>query len=374
MKVSFAAGYKLILTGLISLILFPLTSLGWWNTGHSVAAALAEKRLSDKTRKAVNALLARQINLPGQVKCYSSSNNYMTATASWMDEIKKGWWTSGKAKSFYSAAHYIDIPVDLNNPPAPASIRSLLEKEIIATDGDNVLTTLRAAVKSLAGDTTQEEKAFALRLIIHNIADMTCPMHLCDIRSGSNVPTTRGGNWVYINSPEQISIIDGNSQSATNLHAFWDAMANANQQVPYADSCDLTTQDEAFIAKMVSTLNSKFAGLDKEVSATADVMEWCEDSATAAVTSAADPAIFQNSYVSNNHIYIDRLTQSYLEKAKNVAQTQVYKAGVRLANLLNAIYDPESASSAYVDYIQSLLKDKNVKHLFEIKEVDVKFY
>ncbi|MCP3965564.1 MAG: S1/P1 nuclease [Lentisphaerae bacterium] len=375
MKGFLSAGSKFILVITLSAFLMPLTGMAWWNTGHSLAALLAEKRLSEKTLKNVNELLSKQIKLPGQVKCYSTNAHYMAATASWMDEIKKGWWTSGSSKSFYSTAHYIDIPVDITNPPVPSDVRSLLETEITVTGGDNVLTTLRSAVKSLAGDTTQGEKAFALRLLIHNVGDITCPMHACDVQNGTSVPTTRGGNWVYINTPIQVKSVDGNSQKVSKLHAFWDSMANANEQVPYADSCDLTSQDEEFLGKMVNVLNNKFSGaLDRNIANTPDIMDWAEDTAIVALTFTADPEIYKNSYVSNSRIYVDELSSDYQEKAKDAAQSQVFKAGARLANLINAVYDPENAPAAYVDYVESLLKDKSVKYLFELKKVDVQFY
>ena len=47
-------------------------------------------------------------------------------------------------------------------------------------------------------------------------------------------------------------------------------------------------------------------------------------------------------------------SQEYRDITGEVSKIQVYKAGIRLADILNAIYDPDNALPAYKDYVKNL--------------------
>ena len=53
-------------------------------------------------------------------------------------------------------------------------------------------------------------------------------------------------------------------------------------------------------------------------------------------------------------IKISDPSQLYQKLVRDVSAIQVYKAGIRIANMLNAIYDPENASSAYCNFIEKI--------------------
>jgi hypothetical protein len=68
-------------------------------------------------------------------------------------------------------------------------------------------------------------------------------------------------------------------------------------------------------------------------------------------------------------VMIPKLPETYRELAKNIAEIQIYKAGIRLADMLNAIYDPEEAKPAYDKFVISL----NGETLNELCPVNIQF-
>ncbi|RJY10392.1 S1/P1 Nuclease [Aurantiacibacter aquimixticola] len=162
----------------------------WGPTGHRVTAEIAQDNVSGKTRAEIAGILGTE-GLP--------------EGSTWPDEQR-----SNPAPFWQDTAgpfHYVTLPVgrevhQLVHPP----------------EGD-ALSALEGFTATLRSDTaTQEEKALALRFIVHIVSDLHMPLH-----AGNG--TDRGGN------DYQVLWFD----EPTNLHWVWDEGMILRQQLSYTE-------------------------------------------------------------------------------------------------------------------------------------------
>ena len=150
------------------------SSLRWSNTGHRTVGKIAEKHLKSSTKRKIKKLLK------GQSLAFVST---------YADDIK----SDKRYNDFYSW-HYVNMPLDSNYEDS--------EKN---PNGD--LATGIAYCKKVIKDenSSDADKAFYLKLLIHLIGDLHQPMHV-------GLAEDRGGNdfkvqWFF---------------NDTNLHRVWD--------------------------------------------------------------------------------------------------------------------------------------------------------
>jgi len=150
------------------------SSLKWSNTGHRTVGKIAEKHLKSSTKRKIKKLLK------GQSLAFVST---------YADDIK----SDKRYNDFYSW-HYVNMPLDSNYEDS--------EKN---PNGD--LATGIAYCKKVIKDenSSDADKAFYLKMLIHLIGDLHQPMHV-------GLAEDRGGNdfkvqWFF---------------NDTNLHRVWD--------------------------------------------------------------------------------------------------------------------------------------------------------
>jgi len=150
------------------------SSLRWSNTGHRTVGKIAEKHLKSSTKRKIKKLLK------GQSLAFVST---------YADDIK----SDKRYNDFYSW-HYVNMPLDSNYEDS--------EKN---PNGD--LATGIAYCKKVIKDenSSDDDKAFYLKMLIHLIGDLHQPMHV-------GLAEDRGGNdfkvqWFF---------------NDTNLHRVWD--------------------------------------------------------------------------------------------------------------------------------------------------------
>lgn len=165
----------------------------WGPTGHRVTAEIAENNISGRTRAEIAAILGTE-GLP--------------EGSTWPDEQR-----SNPAPFWQEEAgpyHYVTLPEgrtieELEHPP----------------EGD-ALTALERFTATVRDETaSREEKALALRFIIHIVSDLHMPLH-----AGNG--TDRGGNDVIVNWFDE----------TTNLHWVWDEGMILRQQLSYSEYTD----------------------------------------------------------------------------------------------------------------------------------------
>ena len=394
----------LIICALSTLISYSANA--WWPSGHCLAATIASGNLTQQTREAVDRLLNITIECPGPIYCvdHYPGGNRLVAVATWADNVKAknvNWGTTKDAQSFYSSTHFIDsiLYCNKNNKKAPfRRVREAINASRKLTKfgtPDNAVSALRAAIVTLKSNTASKgEKDFALRYLIHLSGDITQPLHATDpeyypnpaSRPGAYIDT-KGGSNILFGRPSSIKVLFDEPEPPFcyyDLHSFWNDIGDSYKfpQIPYVSgniSISMTQQmsldAEAEILKM-DVFNSKniensngqlisFTQLNRNLSNNPDPMEWAADT----YVQARDFAIRRGRgfldlnpgkdriftfLEGHQSIIIPRLPHKYRELTKNIAEIQIYKAGIRLANMLNAIFDTKHAPTAYVNFANSL--------------------
>lgn len=186
---------KTVKTGvlLVSLFVAVVTAWGYGPTGHRVVARIAEKHLSPEAKAGVESILGKESLVDVSV---------------WADFIK-----SDPNWKHANPWHYINFPdgsdyaSSKKNPEGDAYVKT---KEFIEVLRD--------------GDATREEKAIALKFIVHLVGDLHQPLHVGREKD-------RGGNDV---DAEWFG-------HDTNAHRIWDSelIDSADYSFSeYADSID----------------------------------------------------------------------------------------------------------------------------------------
>ncbi|MGA0155682.1 MAG: S1/P1 nuclease [Flavobacteriaceae bacterium] len=150
------------------------TSL-WGQTGHRVVGRIAEQHLNKRAQKAIRSLL----------------EGYSLAYASTIaDEIK-----SDKAYDAYGPWHYVNFDMDKTYDPSSAD------------DRGDIVYGIQKCIEVLSNKQSSEsDKSFHLKLLIHFIGDLHQPLHV-------GRSEDQGGNRI------QVSWFSRNS----NLHRVWDS-------------------------------------------------------------------------------------------------------------------------------------------------------
>ncbi len=164
-------------------LLIPLTgsqALAWGPDGHRAVARLAEARLTDKARAAVQALLGGES---------------LADVATWADEVRN---TTHPATYNW---HFTDVPITARRFNRTRDCKPNAEK------GDCSVAAFERLTAILSDPTRSAlERREALSFIVHIVGDIHQPLH------SAERDHDQGGNLVNVTLLGQM----------TNLHAAWD--------------------------------------------------------------------------------------------------------------------------------------------------------
>lgn len=187
--------------------------------------------------------------------------------------------------------HFVGIPKNKNDYLAWRDCKNKPE-------GDCVIKALERFKTQAVSDPDKAKRTFALKFIVHLVGDMHQPLHCANNND-------LGGNWV--------SVVFFNENTNTNLHKVWDSKIIWKvglSQNQYADSVEQGLTDQQMQTIQQGTL-----------------IEWALEAHKVARDSAYA--------IPNNH----KLGQAYFDKNKPVVDQQLCRGGLRLAKLLNDIFN-----------------------------------
>lgn len=248
------------------------TAMAWGQKGHDVTAALAERHLTPTTAAAINELL------DGKSIVYWSN---------WLDNA------SHTPEYAYSKTwHYKNIDAGQNYDAVPPF------------ETGDVLTAIAAQSEILRSpDATKEQKALALKILVHLVGDLHQPMHM-------GHASDLGGNRV------NVKFFNSNA----NLHGIWDSsLLEAGHKWSYTEWVDQI--DRVSPEELEEILAGSHIDWGRE----------CVQIATAVYD--ATPAD-------------SRISYDEVAKWTPVIEKQLLRGGRRLALVLNTIFDPEGAGTA----------------------------
>ncbi len=257
---------KEILKRLIFAVLILLLSTGkayaWGSTGHRAIAFIAYQKLDNKVKSKIADLLG---------------NDYLPYYANWADEVR-----SEKNNPYAKLPHYVNMPMDVDYAQSEKS------------EYGDVVTILNDMVSKLKSDqTSREEKAIALKMIIHLVGDIHQPMHV-------SLEEDLGGNKVAVKWYGE----------ENNLHKVWDEGLIDHSRLSYTELAHFAE---------IGEINPGLKG-----NAT-DFASWADE------THQITKRIY-------SHLGNLDYSYAYSKEYMPVVYVQIKKAGDRLANLLNDIF------------------------------------
>ncbi|MGB5482061.1 MAG: S1/P1 nuclease [Eudoraea sp.] len=254
---------SIVLLCLLSAHLVMGNSNFWSKTGHRVVGEVAMGHLNRKTKRAVSKLLNGQS---------------LAAVSNYADIIK-----SDRAFKNFSAWHYVNIPLDKNY------------SEVEPSPNGDLVTGIQKCIEILKSqNSTEADRIFYLKMLIHLIGDLHQPMHVGRAED-------KGGNDIQLQW----------FGKGSNLHRVWDSNMINDYGMSYTE------------------LSKKLPVLDKEQIREikkGTVLEWVKESQELV-----------------NEIYSsvgkgEKLGYSYSYKYWNTVEKQLQKGGLRLAQVLNDIF------------------------------------
>ena len=227
---------RITITGILLISMFVnFTAAAWGPTGHDVVAAIAEQHLSKKAKKEISKLL------DGKSIVYYSS---------WMDNIQNSpYWENGYDKT--KTWHYANVD--------KGHTYETMEKN---KDGDvvNGLEMLTKEMKENYAQLTDSMKVDYLKMIVHMVGDLHCPMHAGRL-------SDRGGNGMKVKWFGQ----------NTNLHSVWDSKIVASARnwsySEWVENLDRTSKEY----KKNVTVGSYRDWFAETVENAASIYEYVED-------------------------------------------------------------------------------------------------
>lgn len=235
----------------------------WGATGHRTIGAIASLHLDETVKLKIDTLLAGQS---------------LALVATYADEIK-----SDNRYKFLGPWHYVNFPFDTTYEKHPKS------------DKGDIIVAINTCVKILKNpESSKEDKAFYLKLLVHFIGDLHMPLHI-------GLKEDKGGNDFQVRWFKQ----------GTNLHSVWDFKIIEKYGMSYT---------ELFQNRTVLT--------SEEIKAigSGSVIDWMYESR------AHCKDIYENTKVG------EQLGYEYMYQYTTLVRSQLQKAGIRLAFLLNTIF------------------------------------
>jgi hypothetical protein len=287
---------------LVCLILLPAKVTSAWGAGgHMMTAYIAYQRLNSKAKAEVNRLLRLPIN-PASVT--NRSLNFVNASH-WADDLRPF-----AEFKFAAVQHFADFPFSVDGTPVPTD----------QPGPDNVIVALERNVETLKTSTDDNERAQALRFIIHFVGDIHQPLHCSTRVDSAHRDGDRGGNGFDVRVPNA----NGKLQKK-NLHSYWDSgLGSFPPTGPnFAPPPRNKIPPAVSVAVQGNPATSPFLHLDNP----ADFAGWAKESSDLAQRKAYDglePGGTPNA--------------AYRREGTRIARRRVAWGGYRLAALLNSIW------------------------------------
>jgi hypothetical protein len=291
---------------------------GWWCEGHEVVAMIAAKHIGANAQAAVDMLL-KKYPPAAERFCKDTPDNAMAIASTWADDVKR----TEKTATW----HYMDIPLGLKK----GDPEMYCEPIGPAVNGGErpgcILSALRSNLNILhSKNESDEEKAAALRYLIHLVGDLHQPLHT----TGNN---DQGGNCTPVQFFAEPKI--------ANLHSVWDGM------ILKKDLAAKHVTLPQLAAELDQRYQSKAASWTKQGP---QFDKWAWEGHVVAqkvVYADLDPKPPVEAYIARPVCKVEAekfgalhilVGDAYQAEAAPVVEEQLAKAGYRLAEILNDIW------------------------------------
>jgi hypothetical protein len=285
----------------LCLLLLSSDGLSWGDGGHMIVANIAYARLNPTAKAQVNKLIKIDIEPPGVT---AKDLDFVNASH-WADDLRPV-----EAFSSTLGLHFVDLPFSADSTKLPGDL----------PEPQNVITALGKYLNILKTSTDDNERAQALRFIIHFVGDIHQPLHCSTRVTAKLTEGDRGGNLFTI------KLVGANGKTETvKLHSYWDGGIGDFPKT----GANFTPPPLGQIPPAVKRITKEFPDSDAgwKTGAPDDFAGWAKESSDLA-QSVAYQGITANT----------KPSAAYNKKALQTAHQRVAWAGYRLAALLNSVW------------------------------------
>ncbi|TXD48747.1 S1/P1 nuclease [Polaribacter sp. IC073] len=235
----------------------------WGQNGHRVTGKIAENHLKKKAKRKIDKILN------GQSLAFVST---------YADEIK-----SDKAFRKYSSWHYVNMDLDESYADTAKNPK-----------GD-IVTGINKCIEVLKDkNSSDEDKTFHLKMLIHFVGDLHQPMHIGQRED-------KGGNTIQVQWFGQ----------GANLHSVWDTKMIENWNMSYLELAD-NARDLS--KKQIAAIEA------------GTLVEWVDE-------------IHEVTKKVYNSVEVgEKLSYRYSYDHFGTVRDQLQRGGIRLAKILNDIF------------------------------------
>lgn len=319
----------------IFIVVFSSQVFAWGDMGHRLVGVIAEEAMTEDARSFVRGIvgiepLSVAAVFPDLVR---DDARFGTKTP-----------TTDNIDHDFSVYHYCEIPVGYNYDNRPKKIQK---------DCHGVIKYTTKLLKD--SKASREAKMIALRYLVHVVGDVHQPLH---VGNGYD----RGGNGCTVKWKKSGS----DTETQMNLHSFWDEVMIDELRESFAKS--KKTPAPKYLGEFVSALKAKHPELltanSKKKYGAGSVTDWLEESQKLRDTIYPDAPgsmdIVKKGEEYKNRPYcvwylnqdkdktvapgskvieskIPVLTAAYSSKHQEVVELQIFKAGLRLASILDQV-------------------------------------
>ncbi len=235
----------------------------WGRNGHRATGEIAEEHLSKKAKRVIDDLL---------------DGASLALVSTYGDEIK-----SDDLYDEYWAWHFVNYPFGSSYESHPKS------------DRGDLIQGIDTCIQVLKDDqSSREDKAFHLKMLVHFIGDLHQPLHV-------GQASDKGGNDFQVRWFDE----------GTNLHTVWDTKMIESYNMSYSE---LASNRKRLSKRQVEEIQK------------GTTLDWMRESRTLCED------VYANTKVGEN------LGYNYMYKYVDVAKFQLQKGGIRLAKVLNDIF------------------------------------
>jgi hypothetical protein len=269
-----------------------------------MTAKIAFDRLNPRAKAEAVRLMAIPIN-PSDI---TNRRLGFFRGAVWPDDVRRS-----PGFEFSGNEHFADFPFSVDGTPLPN-----LPLEA------NVIKALGRYVQVLKTSTDDNERAQALRFIIHYVGDIHQPLH-CSARVDREHPKgDEGGNLFFIRVP-----VKGGAVASVKLHSYWDGGLDSFPRGGGAPDFEPPVQgliDSAVVSIVKQNPDTNhLLGLDNPT----NFQGWADESSW-----LAEKYAYANRTLAPN----TRISDAYKQNGITLARRRVAWGGYRLAALLNSIW------------------------------------
>jgi hypothetical protein len=286
-------------TALFLALCAPVPAYAWGNEGHEAIARIARSYLTPAARERVDVILASDND--------TLTASDMAARATWAD-VWRG------SHRFTASWHFADI--ELEGGSLDAACFGFPPRQGLASEGpaqDCVVAKIEQFTRELRDPATSDaERRFALKFVLHFVGDVHQPLHAADHQD-------RGGNCARITL--------GGTRTV-NLHSYWDTVV-VGEIAPDAQT-------------LAATLREKITPAQVATWSTGAPRDWAREAFALAKSAAYSLGSLAGCYRDAAPV---PLPNGYDARARDIAAVQIEKAGVRLARLLNDAFNLQAKTA-----------------------------